>query len=51
MAQSYDICWHIFRMSNKKTIIKANGKSCPCQFDPKRNPQCKDYKAVRVHQD
>jgi hypothetical protein len=51
MAQSHTICWHIFRMGNKHILVKAAGKDCPCQHDPIRNPQCKDYEATRIHQE
>jgi hypothetical protein len=50
MSRSYEICWHIFRMGNKDSVIKAVGKDCPCTYDPENNPKCPLYKAVKVHQ-
>lgn len=51
MAQSYEICWHIFRLGKKHPTVKAAGKDCPCKYDPERNPHCKDYEAVVVHKE
>jgi hypothetical protein len=50
MTGSYTICWHIFRMGNKDTIVKAAGKDCPCKHDPEKNKKCPLYEEVIIHQ-
>jgi len=51
MTGSYEICWHIFRMGKENPTVKVAGKDCPCKFDPEKNPHCKYYEAVKIHQE